>query len=145
MKQIAAIPLSYNFPSFIDYDATTAWAGIAITVDGQIRKESLYFCSGLTIPDTVLGGTVTSEQKVEALEALLPLLVQVIAEGKLQQTALADLRANHAALQALSSSPAPNWSVIGALSSCVRSILEGAGGGGLAAQALGWLTTLTAG
>ncbi|QHC08059.1 hypothetical protein GRF56_11865 [Aeromonas veronii] len=89
--------------------------------------------------------TVTSEQKVEALEALLPLLVQVIAEGKLQQTALADLRANHAALQALASSSVPNWSVIGVLAGSVQSILEGAGGGVLAAQALGWLTTLTAG
>lgn len=89
--------------------------------------------------------TVTSEQKVEALEALLPLLVQVIAEGKLQQTALADLRAIHAALQALASSPAPSWSVIGVLAGSVRSILEGAGGGVLAAQALDWLTTLTAG
>lgn len=55
----------------------------------------------------------------------------------------AELQANQTALQALANAPTRNWPVIGALASSVRGILEGAGGGVLAAQALGWLATLS--
>lgn len=89
--------------------------------------------------------TVTGEQKAEALTALLPWLQQVIEKGQLQQEDRDQLQSQHAALAALASSPVPSWSVIGAVANSVRAILEGAGGGVLAAQALSWLTTLTAG
>lgn len=87
--------------------------------------------------------TVTDEQKAEALTALLTLLQQVIAEGTLSPPVQADLQANHTALQALANAPTPSWPVIGTLASSVRAPLEGAGGGVLAAQALGWLATLS--
>ncbi|GJA83673.1 hypothetical protein KAM448_42030 [Aeromonas caviae] len=86
--------------------------------------------------------TVTGEQKAEALAALLPWLQQVIDEGTLSPQVQAELQANHTALQALANAPKPSWPVIGTLASNVRAILEGAGGGVLAAQALGWLATL---
>ncbi|GJC07544.1 hypothetical protein KAM385_45730 [Aeromonas hydrophila] len=87
--------------------------------------------------------TVTGEQKEAALAALLPWLAQVIDEGKLSPSAQADLQANYVALQALANAPTPSWPVIGALVGSVRAVLEGAGGGVLAAQALGWLATLS--
>ena len=87
--------------------------------------------------------TVTSEQKAEALAHLLPWLQQVMDEGKLSPPVQAELQANQTALQALANAPTRNWPVIGALASSVRGILEGAGGGVLAAQALGWLATLS--
>jgi len=59
--------------------------------------------------------------------------------------ARAELQANYTALQALATSPAPSWPVIGAVVSSVRVILEGASGGVLAVKALGWLVTLTGG
>ncbi len=87
--------------------------------------------------------TVTGQQKAEALAALLPWLQKVIDEGRLSPSEQADLQANHAALQALASAPTQSWPVIGAMANSVRVILEGAGGGVLAAQALGWLATLS--
>ncbi|MGL5840452.1 MAG: hypothetical protein ACRCYK_01355 [Aeromonas hydrophila] len=84
--------------------------------------------------------TVTSVQKEEALASLLPWLAQ----GQLQQEACDELQANHAALQALATSPKPFWPAIGALAGSVRAILESAGGGVLAGQALSWLATLSA-
>lgn len=87
--------------------------------------------------------TVTSEQKAEALAHLLPWLQQVMDEGKLSPPVQAELQANHTALHALANAPTRSWPVIGALASSVRGILEGAGGGVLAAQALGWLATLS--
>jgi hypothetical protein len=83
--------------------------------------------------------TVTSVQKEEALASLLPWLAQVIEQGQLQQEACDELQANHAALQALATSPKPFWPAIGALAGSVRAILESAGGGVLAGQALGKL------
>ena len=87
--------------------------------------------------------TVTGEQKAEALAALLPWLAQVIEQGQLQREVCDELQSQHAALQALARAQAPSWPLIGALANSVRAILEGAGGGVLAAQALGWLATLT--
>ena len=87
--------------------------------------------------------TVTSEQKEAALAALLPWLAQVIAQGQLQGEACAELQAELDTLKAQAASPNPKWPVIGAVASSVRTILEGAGGGMLAAQALGWLATLS--
>lgn len=87
--------------------------------------------------------TVTGEQKAEALAALLPWLQQVIDERKFSPPVQAELQANQTALQALANAPTPSWPVIGTLTSSVRGILEGAGGGVLAAQALGWLATLS--
>jgi len=87
--------------------------------------------------------TVTSTQKEAALEALLPWLAQVIAQGQLQQEACAELQAELDTLKAQAASPNPKWPVIGAVAGSVRAILEGAGGGVLAAQAMGWLATLT--
>ncbi|MGY4028011.1 AbiTii domain-containing protein [Aeromonas rivuli] len=88
--------------------------------------------------------TVTGEQRAEALAALLPWLVQVIEKGPLQREVCDELQIQHAALQALARAQAPSWPLIGALASSVRAILEGAGAGVLAAQALGWLSILTA-
>nr|WP_258057417.1 hypothetical protein [Aeromonas caviae] len=45
-------------------------------------------------------------------------------------------------LKAQAASPNPKWPVIGAVAGSVRALLEGAGGV-LAAQALGWLATLS--
>ena len=87
--------------------------------------------------------TVTGEQKEAALAALLPWLAQVIAQGQLQREACAELQAELDTLKAQAASPNPKWPVIGAVAGSVRTILEGAGGGMLAAQALGWLATLT--
>jgi len=83
------------------------------------------------------------EQKEEALAALLPWLTQVIAQGQLQGEACAELQAELDTLKAQAASPNPKWPVIGAVADSVRAVLEGAGGGVLAAQALGWLATLT--
>lgn len=116
-------------------------APVTISIGGDVH--------GFQVMQSSPGGqqqqTVTVEQKAEALTALLPWLQQVIEKGQLQQEDRDQLQSQHAALAALASSPAPSWPVIGALAGSMRSILEGAGGGGLAAQALGWLTTLTAG
>ena len=87
--------------------------------------------------------TVTGEQKAEALAALLPWLQQVIAQGQLQGEACAELQAELDTLKAQAASPNPKWPVIGAVAGSVRVVLEGAGGGVLAAQALGWLATLS--
>lgn len=87
--------------------------------------------------------TVTGEQKKEALAALLPWLTQVIAQGQLQGEACAELQAELDTLKAQAASPNPKWPVIGAVADSVRAVLEGAGGGVLAAQALGWLATLS--
>ena len=87
--------------------------------------------------------TVTGEHKTEALAALLPWLQQVIDEGKLSPPVQAELQANLTALQALANASTQSWPVIGTLTNSVRGILEGAGGGVLAAQALGWLATLS--
>ncbi|HHQ4547085.1 TPA: hypothetical protein ACSP15_003771 [Aeromonas veronii] len=87
--------------------------------------------------------TVTSAQKEAALAALLPWLAQVIAQGQLQREACAELQAELDTLKAQAASPNPKWPVIGAVAGSVRAILEGAGGGVLAAQAMGWLATLT--
>ena len=87
--------------------------------------------------------TVTSEQKEAALGALLTWLALVIAQGQLQREACAELQAELDTLKAQAASPNPKWPVIGAVAGSVRTILEGAGGGMLAAQALGWLATLT--
>jgi len=87
--------------------------------------------------------TVTGEQRDAALDALLPWLEKVIAQGQLQQEACAELQAELDTLKAQAASPNPKWPVIGAVAGSVRTILEGAGGGVLAAQALGWLATLT--
>ncbi|HFK2927140.1 TPA: hypothetical protein ACGY8I_004375 [Aeromonas hydrophila] len=87
--------------------------------------------------------TVTGEQKADALAALLPWLAQVIENGQLQREVCDELQSQHAALQALARAQAPSWPLIGALANSVRAILEGAGGEVLAAQALGWLGTLT--
>ncbi len=87
--------------------------------------------------------TVTGEQKAEALAALLPWLQQVIAQGQLQGEACAELQAELDTLKAQAASPNPKWPVIGAVADSVRAVLEGAGGGVLAAQALGWLATLS--
>ncbi|WP_232484508.1 MULTISPECIES: hypothetical protein [Aeromonas] len=86
---------------------------------------------------------VISEQKVAALAALLPWLAQVIAQGQLQREACAELQAELDTLKAQAASPNPKWPVIGAVAGSVRALLEGAGGGVLAAQALGWLATLS--
>ncbi|WP_270820030.1 AbiTii domain-containing protein [Aeromonas sp. Y311-2] len=86
--------------------------------------------------------TVTGDQKVAALDALLPWLQQQVEAGQLPREERDQLQSQHAALQALATSPKPGWHVIGALASSVRAILEGAGGGVLTAQVLGWLTTL---
>lgn len=102
---------------------------------------------GLQVMQNSPGGqqqqTVTSEQKEAALAALLPWLAQVIEKGQLQREVCDELQSQHAALQALARAQAPSWPLIGALANSVRAVLEGAGGGVLAAQALGWLTTLT--
>ncbi|WP_368170959.1 hypothetical protein [Aeromonas sp. R9-2] len=87
--------------------------------------------------------TVTSAQKEAALAALLPWLAQVIEQGQLQREACAELQAELDTLKAQAASPNPKWPVIGAVAGSVRAILEGAGGGVLAAQAMGWLATLT--
>ncbi len=87
--------------------------------------------------------TVTGEQKAEALAALLPWLQQVIAQGQLQGEACAELQAELDTRKAQAASPNPKWPVIGAVADSVRAVLEGAGGGVLAAQALGWLATLS--
>ncbi|MFK0666714.1 AbiTii domain-containing protein [Aeromonas salmonicida] len=87
--------------------------------------------------------TVTGEQKTEALAALLPWLQQVIDEGQLSPLVQAELQANQTALQALANAPTRRWPVIGTLACSVRAILEGAGSEVLAAQALGWLATLS--
>ena len=87
--------------------------------------------------------TVTDEQKAEALAALLPWLQQVIAQGQLQGEACAELQAELDTLKAQATSPNPKWPVIGVVAGSVRAVLEGAGGGVLAAQALGWLATLS--
>jgi len=86
--------------------------------------------------------TLTGEQKEAALAALLPWLAQVIAQGQLQREACAELQAELDTLKAQAASPNPKWPVIGAVAGSVRTILEGAGGGMLAAQALGWLPKL---
>ncbi|WP_279473559.1 hypothetical protein [Aeromonas caviae] len=86
---------------------------------------------------------MTGEHKTEALAALLPWLQQVIDEGKLSPPVQAELQANLTALQALANASTQSWPVIGTLTNSVRGILEGAGGGVLAAQALGWLATLS--
>ncbi|MGL6448470.1 hypothetical protein [Aeromonas hydrophila] len=87
--------------------------------------------------------TVTSEQKAEALAALLPWLQQVLTQGQLQGEACAELQAELDTLKAQAASPNPKWPVIGAVACSVRAVLEGAGGGVLATQALGWLATLS--
>lgn len=86
--------------------------------------------------------TVTGEQKEAALAALLPWLAQVIEQGQLQREVCAELQTELDTLKAQAASPKPKWPVIGAVAGSVRTILEGAGGGMLAAQALGWLATL---
>ena len=87
--------------------------------------------------------TVTSEQKEAALGALLTWLALVIAQGQLQREACAELQAELDTLKAQAASPNPKWPVIGAVAGSVRTILERAGGGGVAELALGWLATLT--
>ncbi len=87
--------------------------------------------------------TVTSAQKEAALAALLPWLAQVIAQGQLQREMCAELQVEMDTLKAQAASHNPKWPVIGAVAGSVRAILEGAGGGVLAAQAMGWLATLT--
>ncbi len=87
--------------------------------------------------------TVTGEQRGAALDALLPWLEKVIAQEQLQQDIIDELQAELDTLKAQAASPNPKWPVIGAVASSVRTILEGAGGGMLAAQALGWLDTLS--
>ncbi|MGU5678022.1 AbiTii domain-containing protein [Aeromonas hydrophila] len=86
--------------------------------------------------------TENNEQKDAALAALLPWLTQVIAQGQLQGEACAELQAELDTLKAQAASPNPKWQVIGAVAGSVRAVLEDAGGGVLAAQALGWLATL---
>ncbi|GJC07543.1 hypothetical protein KAM385_45720 [Aeromonas hydrophila] len=116
----------------------------------QLPSMSIYIggnATGVQVQLNSPGGqqqqTVTGQQKAETLAVLLPWLQQVIDEGRLSPSAQADLQANHAALQALASAPTQSWPVIGAVANSVRAILEGAGGGVLAAQALGWLATLS--
>lgn len=71
--------------------------------------------------------TVTGEQKAEVLAALLPWLQQVIAQGQQLGEECAELQAELDTLKAQAASPNPKWPV----------------GLGEAAQALGWLATLS--
>lgn len=112
-----------------------------IHIEGGVHGSQVMVSS----PEGQQQQTVTNGQKEEALASLLPWLQKVIEQGQLQQAVQAELQANHAALKALATSPAPSWPVIGALASSVRSIMEGASGGVLAGQALGWLATLASG
>ncbi len=89
--------------------------------------------------------TMAAEQKADALAALLPWLEKVIVQGKLQREICAELQVELDTLKAQAASSNPKWSVIGAVAGSVRTILEGAGGEVLAAQALGWLAALTTG
>ena len=86
-----------------------------------------------------------AEEPGEALAALLPWLQQVIAQGQLQGEACAELQADLDTLKAQAASPNPKWSVIGAVVGSVRTILESAGGGMLAAEAQRWMATLRGG
>ncbi|MFQ2552299.1 hypothetical protein ACK3Z3_14455 [Aeromonas caviae] len=116
-------------------------APVTIHIEGGIHGGQLMVSS----PGGQQQQTVTREQKAEALEALLPWLAQVIAQGQLQREACAELQAELDTLKAQAASPNPKWPVIGAVASSVWKILEAAGGGVLAEQVLGWLTILAAG
>ncbi|MBS4635915.1 AbiTii domain-containing protein [Aeromonas caviae] len=121
-----------------EQDQAKQLAPVTIHIEGGIHGGQLMVSS----PGSQQQQTVTSEQKVEALEALLPWLQQVIEQGQLQKDACGELQAELATLQAQAASPKPKWPVIGAVAGSVRAILEGASGGVLAAEALGWLATL---
>lgn len=112
-----------------------------IHIEGGVHGSQVMVNS----PESQQQQTVTSGQKEEALAALLPWLQQVIADRRLQQEALTELQVELVTLQAQAALSKPKWPVIGAVANSVRTILEGAGGGVLAAQAVGWLATLTAG
>lgn len=115
-------------------------APVTITIGGDVH--------GFQYMQNSPGGqqqTLTGEQKAEALAALLPWLQQVIEQGLLQGEACTELQAELDTLKAQAASPNPKWPVIGAVAGSVKAILEGASGGVLAGQALGWLATLTTG
>ncbi len=114
-------------------------APVNIRIEGGFHGGQLMVSS----PGGQQQQTVTGEQKAEALAALLPWLQQVIAQGQLQGEACAELQAELDTLKAQATSPNPKWPVIGVVAGSVRAVLEGAGGGVLAAQALGWLATLS--
>ncbi|OFC45722.1 hypothetical protein BA188_12595 [Aeromonas hydrophila] len=88
--------------------------------------------------------TVDQEDKMLALNELLPWLERVVEEGRLRGCELEELRTDLATLQAQAVSPNPKWPVIRMVASSVQAILEGATGGVLAGQALTWLTTIMA-
>ena len=114
-------------------------APVTIHIEGGIHGGQLMVSS----PGGQQKQTIAAEQKEAALTALLPWLQQVIAQGQLQQDVCAELQAELDTLKAQAASPKPKWPVIGVVAGSVREILEGAGGGVLAGQALGWLATLT--
>ncbi len=135
-------------------DAGIQGEGMTFTVQEQQQAQqqapvSIYIKGGIYGGQLMVsspGGqqqTVTGEQKEAALAALLHWLAQVIAQGQLQREACAELQAELDTLKAQAASPNPKWPVIGAVAGSVRTILEGAGGGGVAELALGWLATLT--
>jgi len=130
--------------------------GLSFTAREQAQAQQLTPVTHIHIGRDFTGGqlmvsspgaqqqqTITDEQKKAALAALLPWLQQVIAQGQLQQEVCAELQAELDTLKAQVASPKPKWPVIGAVAGSVRAILEGAGGGVLAAEALGWFATLT--
>jgi hypothetical protein len=116
-------------------------APVNIRIEGGFHGGQLMVSS----PGGQQQQTITDEQKAEALDALLPWLAQLIAQGTLLPSTQTDLQASHAALQTLASAPSPSWPVIGSVASGVRAVLQNAGGGVRAAQALGWLATLSGG
>ncbi|MCE9968099.1 MULTISPECIES: hypothetical protein [Aeromonas] len=116
-------------------------APVSIHIEGGFHGGQLMASS----PGGQQQQTITDEQKAAALDALLPWLEQLIAQGTLLPSTLTDLQASHAALQTLARAPTPSWPIIGMLAGSVRAVLQNAGGGVLASQALGWLATLSGG
>lgn len=111
-----------------------------IQIHGNVQDSQLM----LNSPGSQQQQTVTHEQKTDALVALLPWLQQLIAEEQLHKDVRAELQAELDTLRAQAISPKPKWPVISAVAGSVRAILEGAGGGILSGQAIGWLATLMA-
>ncbi|WP_421179783.1 hypothetical protein [Aeromonas enteropelogenes] len=109
-----------------------------IHITGDITNSQILAGS----PGSKQQQTVAQEDKMLALNELLPWLERMMTEGRIQDVDLDELRTDIATLQAQAVSPKPKWPVVQMVASSVKAILEGASGGVLAGQALNWLAIL---
>lgn len=112
-----------------------------------VQQQHYHFgdVSGSQIQIGSNGSNQTQPQSVgdmAALSALIELLGNVIQQGHVAGEVRDELQAELATLQAQARSPKPKWSIIKETAGSIKSMLENAAGGVVAAQALPYLAAL---